>query len=91
MLKASYFPRWTATVDGEPTTPRMLAPGFVGVPVPAGSHLVVFKFRSSTSYPAYFVIGALTLVALIVGPRVLRRRRRVRPDAGSEAVTTAPG
>ncbi len=76
MLKASYVPRWTVTVDGREVEAAMLAPSFVGVPVTQGTHLVVFAYHPSTSYPIYFTIGAVTLLALVVGPIAVRRARR---------------
>jgi hypothetical protein len=75
MLKESYHPHWTATVDGEPVEPSMLAPSFVGVPVPAGDHTVRFTYRPSRSYPALFSLGALTLSAIATTPLVARRVR----------------
>jgi uncharacterized membrane protein YfhO len=73
MLKESYSPRWTATVDGEPVQTQMLAPSFVGVPVPAGTHLVVFKYRPRSSYPALFALGAFVLLGIALGPMLWRR------------------
>ncbi len=76
MLKESYAPHWTATVDGKPVKPQMLAPSFVGIPVPAGTHEVAFQYRPSRSYPALFGLGALTLLGLALGPVARRRFRR---------------
>jgi hypothetical protein len=81
MLKESFHKRWTATVDGEAVEPQMLAPSFVGVPVPAGTHLVVFQYESSSAYPALFLFGALVLAALIAAPALWRRFRRPRPES----------
>jgi hypothetical protein len=78
MLKASYHPRWRATIDGHPVKVAMLAPSFVGVPVSAGSHLVVFRYHPISYYPALFALGLLTLIALIVAPRLWKRRSRPR-------------
>jgi hypothetical protein len=83
MLKASYVPRWTATVDGRPVRTAMLAPSFVGVPIPRGTHTVEFRYRPSRSYPRYFAIGVLALVALLVGPVLLRRARARGASVGS--------
>jgi hypothetical protein len=95
MLKESYSPRWTATVDGKPVKPAMVAPSFVAVPVTAGDHFVVFKYKPTSRYPLYFAIGLVTLLALIFGPIVWRRSRRrdddTEPSPGApetaEAVT----
>jgi Bacterial membrane protein YfhO len=86
MLKESYYPRWTATVDGKPVQPQMLAPSFVGVPVPAGTHLVVFKYRPRSSYPLLFALSAFVLLAFALGPLMWRRwNRRKRPSKESRA------
>jgi hypothetical protein len=86
MLKESYSPRWTATVDGVPVKTAMLAPSYVGVPVPAGDHFVAFEYKPISHYPLYFAIGALTLLGLIFGPilwrRYLRRGTRAEDDPG---------
>jgi hypothetical protein len=84
MLKESYYPHWTATVDGKPVKTSMLAPSFVGVPVPAGDHTVVFTYRSTRSYPALLALGALTLLAIAFGPVAWRRvRRRRQPQTAN--------
>ncbi len=78
MLKESYSPQWTATVDGLSVKPQMLAPSFVGVPVPAGTHSVVFAYKARSFYPALFTVGALVLLSLAIGPWGWRRYRRRR-------------
>ena len=81
MLKESYSPQWTATVDGKPVKTQMLAPSFVGVPVPAGTHTVAFAYKSRSFYPALFAFGALTFLGLALGPWGWRRYRARRPRA----------
>jgi uncharacterized membrane protein YfhO len=75
MLKESYSPHWTATVDGRRVHTAMLAPSFVGIPVPAGTHHVSFQYQSSSSYPFLFLLGGLTLFALVIVPWTWRRRK----------------
>ena len=58
----------------------MLAPSFVGVPVPAGTHHVVFQYRSQSGYPALFALGVLTLLAFVFAPSLWRRYRKRRTD-----------
>lgn len=81
LLKASYDPRWTVTVDGAPARPVMMAPSLVGVEVPAGRHVVRFRYAPYGDYPLLLAIGALTLLGLAVFARrrsfgSLRRRAR---------------
>jgi uncharacterized membrane protein YeaQ/YmgE (transglycosylase-associated protein family) len=69
LLKATYDPRWTATVDGKNAKPVMMAPSVVGVDVPAGLHSVSFRYKPYPWYPLLIAIGLVTLVALILIPR----------------------
>jgi len=76
LLKATYHPRWRATVDGKPVQTQMLAPALVGVPVPAGTHEIEFQYEpiSAWTYAWLFAVGIVALVALAVIPRWLERR-----------------
>jgi hypothetical protein len=80
MLKATYHPRWKATVDGRPVETQMIAPSFVGVAVPPGEHRVEFRYEPYPDYWLLFTLGIATLVVLAVVPRWWARRR-ARPDA----------
>jgi uncharacterized membrane protein YfhO len=40
----TWHPNWKASLDGPPRETVMLSPGFVGVPVPAGRHTLVFRY-----------------------------------------------
>ncbi|MGH2690941.1 MAG: hypothetical protein ACRDHM_00365 [Actinomycetota bacterium] len=99
LLKASFDPRWEALVNGVETPVQMLAPSFVGVPVPAGRSQVVFRYRPVGYQPWLFAVGALTLVALARGPFLLGRLRdrrrqaaqRASPAEGGEAAPPDPG
>ena len=89
LLKASYDPRWTATVDGVPVKPEMIAPALVGVVVGKGVHHVVFLYKPVQYYDWLLLLGLLTLLAIGFGPKIWRRldrryglapqRRRARP------------
>jgi hypothetical protein len=77
LLKASFDPRWRATVDGVEVDVQMLAPGFVGVPVLEGEHDVEFVYEA---YPAYLLLicaGALVIFGIWAGERALRRTHAV--------------
>jgi hypothetical protein len=69
LLKATYDPRWSATVDGHSVKPVMMAPSLVGVDVPAGTHTVAFRYKPYAGYPVLLTIGVLALLALIFIPR----------------------
>lgn len=69
LLKESYDPSWTATVDGRPVRPVMMAPSLVGVEVPAGRHVVRFRYVPYGAYPWLFAIGIVAILALVFVPR----------------------
>jgi hypothetical protein len=69
LLKATYDPRWTVTVDGVHAKTEMMAPSLVGVEVGPGRHLVRFKYKPYAGYPLLFAIGALALLGLILVSR----------------------
>jgi uncharacterized membrane protein YfhO len=81
LLKATYHPRWRATVDGRPVETQMLAPALVGVPVSPGTHVIEFRYEpiSNTTYAWLFAVGILALIALAVIPSRLARNDRGSP------------
>jgi len=68
-LKASFDPRWTATVDGVDAPTEMIAPGFVGVRVTPGHHRVLFVYHAYPFYWLLFAFGAAVMIALVVVER----------------------
>lgn len=80
LLKATYDPRWVATVDGKRVRTQMLAPSFVGVPVPAGKHSVQFAYEAYPYSWPLLILGTIVLIALAVIPRLLDRRRARTSD-----------
>ena len=95
LLKESFDPRWTVTVDGVPQKPVMIAPSLVGVEVPAGEHVIKFHYKSYSHYPILVVIGILTILGLALWPwrkRLFRRSRSAERDGPAVAHTgTEPG
>jgi hypothetical protein len=83
LLKTSYDRRWTVTVDGRSAEPAMMAPSLVGVDVPAGKHLVLFRYKPYGAYPLLLGLGAVTLLALALFPhRAAIAQRRSRGGVG---------
>ncbi len=76
LLKSSFDPGWTVTVDGQPATTEMVAPALVGVTVAPGQHTVAFVFRGYSSYPLLFGIGFATLIVFGALPPLWRRNRK---------------
>jgi uncharacterized membrane protein len=76
LLKATFHPNLRATVDGEDTEARMLLPGYVGVPVPAGEHEVVVEYRPGELRHVLMLLGIVGVAGL--GWLERRRPRWVR-------------
>jgi hypothetical protein len=70
MLKTTLEPRWHAMVDGVEVKTHMIAPDFVSVPVPAGTHDVVFTYQPYPYYPELLAIGLITLLGLQFAPGI---------------------
>jgi hypothetical protein len=45
MARESWHPRWHATIDGTPAAIRRVTPNFPAVDVPAGHHVLAFRFQ----------------------------------------------
>lgn len=89
LLETSFDPRWRASVDGRPVRTWMLAPSFVGVLVPPGRHRVAFSYEPFPRYDLALGLGALTLLALALAPRLRRPLSRRAPAGTLGAPQTA--
>ena len=85
VLKSTYDPRWSAYVDGAEKPTQMVAPSFVGVEILPGDHTVTFRYQPYPRYDLLLILGALSLLALGLLPRLNARRRRrlLRPRGDS--------
>jgi hypothetical protein len=92
VLKISYHPRWRATVDGQAVPLVPVAPGYLAVDVPAGRHVVEFRYRTVPGWETlgWFALAAAALGALQVADRRSVRGRRPR-DQGSVPDGTVAG
>ncbi|WP_147445789.1 YfhO family protein [Corallococcus aberystwythensis] len=75
VVNDAYLPGWTATLDGEPVPILAANVAVRAVPVPAGRHTVVMRYRTPGLVPGLW-LGALTLGALGAAMAVSRRRPR---------------
>jgi hypothetical protein len=78
VLKMSAHGRWRATVDGATAPIAVVAPGFMAVDVPAGSHRVEFTYDAVSGWEtlAWLALGAVVLGGLVVIDRRTRSTRR---------------
>lgn len=67
LLKASYDPRWRATVDGFAAPTEMVGPALMGRTVSPGRHTVTFEYVPYPHYLLLLGLGAFSLLALGLG------------------------
>jgi hypothetical protein len=74
VLADTYYPGWTATVDGAPAPILPTNHLFRGVPAPAGTHRIRFAYRprSLVLGGALSLLGAIALA--VAASRTTRRR-----------------
>jgi hypothetical protein len=90
VVAETWFPGWSATVDGK-STPVLQADGaFLGVAVPAGAHTVTLDFRRPVSGVVGRVITAITLIVLVIGYWLRPGPRRERPARGPRRGRRSP-
>ncbi|MEA2298288.1 MAG: hypothetical protein QOF77_1224 [Solirubrobacteraceae bacterium] len=89
VLLDTYYPGWSATVDGRDATIHPANEAFRAVGVPAGRHRVVFRFlpRSLVGAAILSTVAWMVIFALAVLPRMRRRRPRTRPAAATPAAS----
>ena len=78
VLSDSFYPGWSATVDGVPAPILATNVLFRGVVVPAGSHEVIFEFAPSGWVAGLWLaaLGGLLLLLALSAALWLRRTRR---------------
>ncbi|MCI0636176.1 MAG: YfhO family protein [Actinobacteria bacterium] len=64
LLRSTFDPGWQVKVDGRVVEPQMVAPSFVGAPVPPGRHTAAFRYRPFPRYDILFAIGVVTVFGL---------------------------
>lgn len=81
-----YYPDWKVTVDGKPETLLRADHVLRAVAVPAGSHKVVFEFRSAAFTLGFWVsiVSALLAIGLLVVGVILGRRAAAAPAPSEE-------
>ena len=89
VLSDTYYPGWTATVDGQPAAVLRGDLLFRVVPVPGGEHDVEFRFEpTSVRVGAVISLLSLAIVAMVL---VLAARARRGGGAGGAGAAARPG
>ena len=69
LFKATYHPKWQATVDGAVKPVVMLTPGFMGVSVPRGRHTIEMQYAPGSTKTVLFILALPLLAATFVAER----------------------
>jgi hypothetical protein len=77
VIAENWYTAWTATVDGVPAPVLRANVAQMAVPVPAGARKITLEYRSSPYKlgRALTLLSLMAVVAFLVVPPVLRRRR----------------
>jgi hypothetical protein len=64
LFKMTWHANWNAAVDGRTAKTVMLSPGFIGIPVPAGSHEIVLSYEPGDHKGLWALAGLLGVLLL---------------------------
>jgi len=78
----SWYPGWTATIDGEPAAVERVDYLFKGVCVPAGNHKVILRYQP-TGFPVILGISLATLLFCITMSLVVLTSQKMRSKIGA--------
>ena len=73
VLVDSYYPGWSATLDGSPVAIRRANYAFRAVEVPPGKHVVEFRYRPWSFYLGFLLSG----LTLAIGVTVWYRKAKI--------------
>ncbi|HEU0033005.1 MAG TPA: hypothetical protein VFQ53_20375 [Kofleriaceae bacterium] len=75
VARESWHPRWHAYVDGAEVRVRRVTPDFPAIDVPAGKHVLAFRFERPTWANAIWLAWPGITIAAWAAATLLRRRR----------------
>ena len=78
-LRLTDVPGWHASIDGKPLALTRYNRIMLQARIPAGTHTIELHYWPD-AFTAGIAVGAATVIALLVGNLVLRRRRRRAPS-----------
>jgi hypothetical protein len=80
VLVDAHDPGWRATIDGMPAGVLRANVAFRAVAVPAGRHVIEYRYRPRSVTVGLAISGATLLAALTVAVVEMRRRARAAPE-----------
>lgn len=86
LFKMTFHPNWRATVDGQKRDTIMLSPGFVGVPLPRGRHVVEMRYEAGAARPILLFLA----LPFFIGGVILERKGLLRRIEERSAAVQLP-
>ncbi len=88
VVKTTYHPKWSATIDGRHADTFMVSPSYIGLLVPAGIHRIRVEYRSGALKNVLLAISIATVAGAIVARRKLQMidkffRQRSEPSGAA--------
>ena len=93
LFRMTWHQNWKATVDGRETPTFMLSPGFIGVPVPAGTHRLQLRYQPDDWRVTLALAGLLLALLLVAAEQTGRLRfplTKIETPAEPEPVAETP-
>ena len=84
VIRESWHPHWTATLDGAAVPLRRVSPDFLAIDVPPGAHVVRVRFDRPLWTWLLWLVGPL-----LVAGAAIEQRRRVSGGAGRRPAPAA--
>lgn len=92
LVRESWHPRWTATLDGRPVRIRRVTPDMMAIDVPPGEHVLALSFERPGWQWALWLLLPLAALAGWRLERVIGARRRDRaPLPEARVIAAGPG
>lgn len=95
LFRMTWHQNWKATLDGRAAPTYMLSPGFIGVPVPAGTHNIEFRYvpdnwRVPLALAGFLIAGLLVAAEQTGKLRFAQTEIAVAPEPEPEPETVKP-
>ena len=85
VIRESWHPRWTATLDGEPARIRRVTPDYMAIDVPAGEHTFQLDFDRPKWIWFLWVLWPWLAISGWVAEKWLRMRATATPPRDATA------
>lgn len=76
VLGLSYHPGWRAQIEERALEVREVAPGFLGIELPAGTHELLLEYRPGQTRSYLLILSCVIVLGSLLSGRLLRRAKQ---------------